>query len=127
MALVLAGGWAFFFWQSSAVDLAAVDAVRTALTELRAVDSGWNQQLVNERVHPGGAAPAAPSARYRNAYAALEVRALRLGDPRVGSGLSQLKVAFDEKAALMTRHAAARAETARADPADTARQGELQS
>jgi signal transduction histidine kinase len=130
MALVLAGGWVFFFWQSSAVDLADVAATRTALTELRAVDSGWNQQLVNERLHPGGALPgtaaAAPSARYRNAYAALEVRALRLGDPRVGSGLSQLKLAFEEKAALMARHAAARAEVGRADAADPARLGELQ-
>ena len=51
MALVLAGGWAFIYWQSSAVDLAAVEASRNALTELRAIDAGWNQRLVDARLH----------------------------------------------------------------------------
>jgi signal transduction histidine kinase len=126
MALVLAGGWAFFFWLSSAVDLAAVDAARTALTELRAVDAGWNQQLINARLRPAGAGPAAPSMRYRSAYASFEVRALNLGDRRVGSELPQLKRAFEDKAVLTARHAIARAEAARADPADAAKLNELQ-
>ena len=124
-------GWAFFFWLSSAVDLAAIDAARSALTELRAIDAGWNQRLVNIRLYPRGepssAAPAVRPARYKIAYAALEVPALRLGDPRVGSELPQLKRAFDDKAALMARHAAAVAEAGRAEPGDAAKLAELQS
>ena len=134
MALVLGAGWAFLYWQSSAVDLVSVDGARAALTELRAVDAGWNQQLVSARLLSGGTAPAPASAaasytRHRTAYARLEVRGLRLGDPRVGGELVQLKRAFEDKAALMARHAAARADAARADPADpaeAAKQGELQ-
>jgi signal transduction histidine kinase len=119
MALVLGAGWAFLYWQSSAVDLAAADSARTALAELRAIDAGWNQQLVDARLHPGIApaagAPAARTGRHRTAYAALEVRALRLGDARVGSELVQLKRSFEEKSALVARHAAARLEAGRAD------------
>jgi len=126
MALVLAAGWAFLYWQSSSVDLAAVDAARAALTELRAIDARWNQQLVNARLHsrsaPSGEAPAA---RHRTAYAALEVRALRLGDPRVGTELVQLKRDVEDKAALLARHAAARIDAERADPADEAKRAEL--
>ena len=124
MALVLAGGWAFLYWQSGSVDLAAADASRTALAELRAVDAGWNQQLVNARLHSGGAT-ANSNPRHRSAYAALEVRALRLGDPRVGSELVQLKRAVGDKADLVARHAAARADAERADPADEAKRAEL--
>jgi len=125
-ALILAGGWAFFYWQSSTADLAAVAAARGALTELRAVDAGWNQQLLDARLHPGGAPPAARSLRYRTAYAALEVPALRLGDARVGSELPQLKRAFDDKAALLARHAAAVAENGRGEPGDAAKPAEMQ-
>ena len=85
MALVLAGGWAFIYWQSGAVDLVAVEGARAALAELRAADAGWNQQLVNTQQ------PVALSQRYRLAYATLEVRALRLGNPQVGRELAQLK------------------------------------
>jgi len=123
MALVLAGGWAFIYWQSGAVDLAAVDAARNALAELRAADAGWNQQLVNARLRSDSAA--APASRHRTAYAALEVRALRLGDPRVGAELVQLKRALEDKAALVVRHAAARADAERADPVDEAKRAEL--
>ena len=126
MALVLAGGWAFIYWQSGAVDLAAVDAARGTLGELRAADAGWNQQLVNARLRGGSAAAAAaPVNRHRTMYAALEVRALRLGDPRIGAELVQLKRALEDKAALVTRHAALRADAARTDPADDAKRGEL--
>jgi len=126
MALVLAGGWSFIYWQSSAVDLAAVDAARIALAELRAVDAGWNQHLVNARLHSRGAAPgAAPASRHRTTYARLEVRALGLGDPRVGAELVQLKRAIEDKAALVARHAAARADAERADPTDEAKRAEL--
>ncbi len=50
MALVLAGGWAFLYWQSSAVDLASVEGSRSALAELRAIDAGWSQRLVGARL-----------------------------------------------------------------------------
>ncbi len=129
MALVLAGGWAFIYWQSSAVDLAAVEGARAALAELRAADAGWNQQLVNAQLPARGAADAearlvVPSQRYRLAYAKLEVRALRLGDPQVGRELAQLKRAFEEKAALLTRFAEtqkALVEAQRAEPVEEAR------
>lgn len=108
MALVLAGGWAFIYWQSSAVDLSAVEASRNALTELRAIDAGWNQRLVEARLHAGAAQSG--SSRYRAVYGQLEVKALRLGDARIGSELVQLKRAFDDKAAQVVRYAGARAE-----------------
>ena len=108
MALVLAGGWAFMYWQSSAVDLPAVEASRIALAELRAIDAGWNQRLVEARLH-AGAAQSGPS-RYRAVYGQLEVKALRLGDARVGGELVQLKRAFDDKTAQVVRYAAARAD-----------------
>ena len=126
MALVLAGGWAFIYWQSSAVDLAAVEGARASLAELRAADAGWNQQLVSAQLPARGAATpesrlVVPSQRYRLAYSKLEVRALRLGDARVGRELAQLKRAFEEKAALLARLAEAQkavAEAQRAEPAD---------
>ena len=134
MALVLAGGWAFIYWQSSSVDLAAVDGARTALAELRAVDTGWNQRLVNERLRARGAEPAAspplaaPSPRYRLVYARLEVRALGLDYPLIGGELAQLKREFEEKAAVITRFAEAQtalAETQRGEPVDEAKLAEL--
>jgi signal transduction histidine kinase len=130
MALVLAGGWAFIYWQSSAVDLAAVEASRGALAELRAIDAGWNQRLVAARLHADGqvggqqAGPARP-ARHRSIYGSLEVKALRLGDPRVGGELAQLRRAFDDKAGLVERHAAARAEAQAAAATDANRAEEL--
>jgi len=132
MALVLAGGWAFMYWQSGSVDLAAVDAARTALAELRAADAGWNQQLVNAQLPVRGATPSAalatrlvqPSSRFRLAYATLEVRALRLGNAQVGRELAQLKRAFEDKAGLMARFVEAQkalAEAPRDTPADEAK------
>ena len=133
MALVLAGGWAFIYWQSSSVDLAAVDGVRTALAELRAADSGWNQQLVNARLRADGAPGAAPQAaafspRHRLAYSTLEVRALRLGNAQVGRELVQLKRAFEEKAVLVARFTESQkalAEALAAQPVDDAKLAEL--
>jgi two-component system NtrC family sensor kinase len=122
MALVLAAGWAFLFWQSSSVDLNAVEAARGALAELRAIDSSWNQRLVAARPRPAPAADAPPpapvaaphaasgSGRYNSAYGRLEVRALALGNPMVGSALAPLKRALDERATLVAQHAAAPSE-----------------
>ena len=133
MVLVLAGGWAFIYWQSGSVDLAAVDGARASLGELRAVDAGWNQQLVHARLYARDApasspALAAPSPRHRLLYSSLEVRALRLGSPLVGSELAQLKRAFEEKAALIVRFVEAQSAFAAArvaDPVDEARVAEL--
>ncbi|HTP62453.1 MAG TPA: ATP-binding protein [Burkholderiales bacterium] len=116
VALVLGAGWAFLYWQSSSVDLPAVEAARGALAELRAIDSGWNQRLVDARLH---AQPPPPQrSRYRITFSALEGKALQLGDPRVGGELVQLKRAFDDKAALVDRYTAARADTQGAEAAD---------
>jgi|CXWL01.1.fsa_nt_gi signal transduction histidine kinase len=130
MVLVLAGGWAFIYWQSGSVDLAAVEGARASLADLRAVDAGWNQQLVRARLYardtPASAqAAAAPPPRHRPLYASLEVRALRLGNSVVGSELAQLKRAFEDKAALVARFSEAQAALAAAEPADEARVAEL--
>jgi signal transduction histidine kinase len=61
--------------------------------------------------------------RYRAVYGQLEVKAMRLGDPRIGSELVQLKRALDDKAAQVVRYAAARAaarDAAEAQDADRA-------
>ena len=121
MALVLGAGWAFLYWQSSAIDLPAVEASRAALAELRAIDAGWNQRLVSARLQAGAEQPPRPS-RYRAIYGVLEVKALRLADARVGGELAPLKRAFDDKAALVERHAAARVKAAL--PAEAAVQAE---
>jgi signal transduction histidine kinase len=124
MALVLAGGWAFLYWQSGAVDLAAVESARTALANLRAIDTNWNRRLVDARLHPETVAPGT-APLYRTAYAALEVRALRLGDPRVGSGLGSLRGAFEEKADLLGRQTATLLELRRTGAPDEALRAEL--
>jgi signal transduction histidine kinase len=125
MALVLAGGWAFLYWQSSAVDLASVEGSRGALAELRAIDAGWNQRLVDARLHSGAARFGPP--RHRAAYGRLEVRALRLGDARIGAELVQLRRAFDDKAAQAERYAATRAQAHAAQASDPARAADLAS
>lgn len=99
MALVLAGGWAFFYLQSGAGELAAVDAARAAASALRAIDSRWQDQLAAHRAGHGGFEPAA----HGTAYADLEVRALHLPYQGIGRALIGVKNAFDEKSASMRR------------------------
>ena len=104
MALVLAGGWAFLYWQSDDIDLEGANAARAALNELRTIDSGWNDQLVGLRLPPPGTPASAVSpkpASYGSAYARLEQHALALSVPP--RALAGVKAAFDEKAALMAR------------------------
>ncbi|MGH8764717.1 MAG: sensor histidine kinase [Burkholderiales bacterium] len=113
MALVLAGGWGFLFWQSKAVDLAAVEGARAALAELRTIDAGWNQRLVAARLNPdAGAGTAAPPpvTRYRVPFARFEARALALGDARLGTMFAGLRRALEEKASLTDRYIATRDE-----------------
>ncbi|MGQ0653928.1 MAG: sensor histidine kinase [Betaproteobacteria bacterium] len=102
IALVLAAGWAFLYWQSSAVDLAAGNSARAALNALRAVDARWNDQMVGARLSSSAGAPFEP-ARYGVPYAGLEVQALRLPHPQLGQALAGVKSAFAEKAALLQR------------------------
>ncbi|HZQ71789.1 MAG TPA: ATP-binding protein [Burkholderiales bacterium] len=109
VAVVLAGGWAFLYWQSNDVDLQSASAARAALNELRSLDARWNDQLMNLRLGapgaPQAAAPAAPSPQpHGKALAELEAQALRLAVPP--RALAGVKEAFDEKAALMARVAA---------------------
>jgi C4-dicarboxylate-specific signal transduction histidine kinase len=105
MALVLAGGWAFLYWQSSAVDLATGDAARSALGGLRAIDARWNDQLIGARLSSASGAPFRP-AQHRRAYSDLEVKALSLQHPALGLALRGAKQAFDDKSVLMARVAA---------------------
>ncbi len=145
MALVLAGGLAFIYWQSGSGVLAAVDATRLALAELRAVDAGWNRQLANLRIAAGGKEPGAstspyagaPSAdqrarqessRLRRAHVKLESRMLPLGIPGAGFELAKLRYAFEDKEDLLARlveTVAARNDAQRALPADPAKPTEL--
>ncbi len=148
MALVLAGGWAFIYWQSSSGALSAIDATRVVLAELRSIDAGWNQQLMNTRivtgVEPTGTAASAPetalpappvgaranyvSSRYLQTHARLESRALVLGIPGAGIQLATLKRAFGDKENLLRRYAeilAERRDALRTEPADPARLAEL--
>ncbi len=126
MTLALAGGWAFIYLQSSAVDFASIGAARTALAELRSVDEGWTQNLVSERrlaVQSGAPqaalrAPASPY-RHRAVFAALEVAMVRLGVPRMGNELAQLKRDLDQRAALIESSARAQASFTRARQAET--------
>src|SRR5579859_680550 len=105
MALILAGGWAFLYWQSSDVDLQSASNARAALNELRSLDGRWNDQLMNLRLgapnlQPRPAAQLAPQP-HRKAYDDLEREALRLAVPP--RALAGVKEAFDEKAGLMDK------------------------
>ena len=99
MGAVLAAGWAFFYLQSGAGDLAAVDAARSTLNALRAIDSRWNDQMVAARAAGGGFEPAS----HGRIYSDLEVRALRVSYPGVGLALVGVRNAFEEKASVVHR------------------------
>lgn len=99
MGAVLAAGWAFFYLQSGAGDLAAVDAARSTLNAMRAIDSRWNDQLVVARA-AGSTFEPAPHGR---TYSDLEVRALRVSYPGVGLALVGVRNAFEEKASTVRR------------------------
>ncbi|HEY6820988.1 MAG TPA: ATP-binding protein [Burkholderiales bacterium] len=105
MALILAGGWAFLYWQSSDVDLQSASNARAALNELRSLDGRWNDQLMNLRLGTPNLQPRQPAQLaaqpHRKAYDDLEREALRLAVPP--RALAGVKEAFDEKAALMEK------------------------
>src|SRR5262245_37412174 len=99
MAVALAAGWAFFYLQSGAGDLVAVDNARAAASELRAIDSRWQDQLAAHRRGGGSFEPAA----FGKLYGELEVRALHLPYPGMGRSLTGVKNAFEEKSVAMRR------------------------
>jgi signal transduction histidine kinase len=128
-ALVLGAGWAFFYWQSQPVDIAAAAAARSALGALRGVDTRWNDQLVSARTSREAAAAAlrAP-VPHESAYAAFEVAGVQLPGYPAAAGLLALKRTLDEKSELVGRALAAQAELARLPaglPADDPRRLEL--
>ena len=97
MALVLAGGWAFLYWQSSDLDLQNANVARAALNELRAIDARWNDQLAGLRLAAPGAPPKpieTPS--YASVFAQLERAALQISVPP--RALAGVQGAFEEKA-----------------------------
>jgi len=112
MALVLAAGWAFLYWQSGLLDFAALEGARGGLAELRAIDARWNDQLIGTRLRQASPRAVQAPARHASAHARLEVNALRLGSPALGAGLAGLKLAFADKAALLERFARVQAERA---------------
>ena len=104
IALMLAAGWAFLYWQSGTIDLAAGNAARAALLDLRAVDARWDDQLT-EMGLASSRGPQQPVA-HQAAYAWLELQALKLAHPDLGRSLGAVRGAFDEKSRLLKRVAA---------------------
>jgi two-component system NtrC family sensor kinase len=104
IALMLAAGWAFLYWQSGTIDLAAGNAARAALADLRAVDARWDDQLTAMGLS-SSSGPQQPVA-HQAAYAWLELQALKLAHPDLGRSLGAARAAFDEKSQLLRRVAA---------------------
>jgi signal transduction histidine kinase len=102
MALMLAAGWGFLYWQSGTIDLAAGNAARAALADLRAVDARWDDQVTAMGLASRSDTPLAPIA-HQAALAALEAQALKLSHPDLGRALVGVRQAFEQKAALVRR------------------------
>src|SRR3954466_11057874 len=98
MALMLAAGWGFLYWQSGTIDLAAGNAARAALGDLRSIDARWDDQATSMGLATRSGTPPQPVS-HQAAYAWLEVQALKLASPEVGRALAAVRQAFDEKAA----------------------------
>jgi len=107
-ALVLVGGWTFFYIQSRGVDLTAANEALATLADLRAVDRRWNDRLVQARHAPApGAGPVAPvAAPGRTTHAQLQFQVFRFTSRVPGRELAALKDAFEEKAELVARYTA---------------------
>ncbi|MCC6474240.1 MAG: hypothetical protein IT514_10895 [Burkholderiales bacterium] len=116
VAVVLAGGWFYFYTQSRAVDPSAANRAFATLDELRALDRRWNDRLVRARIAPRvGTAPVAPvQGGAGTLHARLQSQIFEFTSRVPGSELSELKRAFDEKGALVERYTAVYDEFARA-------------
>jgi signal transduction histidine kinase len=102
IALMLAAGWGFLYWQSGTIDLAAGNAARAALADLRAIDARWDDQVTATGLASRPAGPLSPAA-HQAAVASLEIQALKLAHPELGRALAGVRQAFDEKGALVRR------------------------
>src|SRR3954469_5156650 len=102
MALMLAAGWGFLYWQSGTIDLAAGNAARAALADLRAIDARWDDQVTAMGLSTRSGPPPQPVA-HQAALASLEAQALKLTHPELVRALGALRAAFDEKASLVRR------------------------
>ena len=111
IALMLAAGWGFLYWQSGTIDLAAGNAARAALADLRAIDARWDDQVTGMGLATRSSAPPQPVS-HQAAIASLEAQALKLTHAELGRALSAVRSAFDEKAALVRRVLAADAAAA---------------
>ena len=109
MVLVLAGGWAFLYLQSRTVDLSVASGALATLRELRELDSRRSDRLVSAHALAPDKPPAQPASSFATLHAKLEQQAFGLGRAHLGLELSALRQAFAEKAALIERHATARA------------------
>jgi len=111
MGLVLAGGWAVMYLQSRAADPRAASAILATLRQLGEADARWNDRLIGLSA---GTVPAAeaelPPRGLGSLIANLEVIGLQLSPPLAGYEITALKLAFQEKAILIRRFAAARSE-----------------
>ena len=117
-ALVLAGGWAFFYIQSQGVDLHAGDEALATVNELRTIDQRWNDRLIRARYGretgpastPAGAASpgaaSAPSAPSQSIHVRLQLQVFQFTSLVPGRELAELKRAFEEKADLVARYMA---------------------
>jgi signal transduction histidine kinase len=102
MALMLAAGWGFLYWQSGTIDLAAGNAARAALADLRAIDARWDDQVIGMGLATRPDPPPAPVA-HQAALATLEAEALKLSHPELGRALAGVRQAFEVKALLVRR------------------------
>ena len=113
MAIVLAGGWAFLFLQSRAVDLAAANEAFASLRELREIEARWNDRLIGTRfasrtgADSRAAAQAMTATPFGSIHAKLEQQAFRLAQPVSGRELGELRRAFEEKSDKVARFLAA--------------------
>ena len=102
ITLMLAAGWALLYWQSGTIDLAAGNAARAALADLRAIDARWDDQVTSMGLATRPATPLQPVA-HQAALAWLELQALKLQHAELGRALAGVRQAFDAKGALVRR------------------------
>ena len=104
-AAVLVGGWVYFYLSSRAVDLAAHTRALAALRTLAEINNRWDG--LARAVQAGEAPPAIDFAAGQREAAQILAGGLGANDPTTGQSVTALRGAFDEKAALAPKLAAA--------------------
>jgi signal transduction histidine kinase len=104
-AAVLVGGWVYFYLSSRAVDLGAHTRALAALRSLAEIDHRWDG--VARAVQAGETTPAVDFAAGQREAAQVLASGLGATDPATGQSVAALRRAFDEKAALGPKLAAA--------------------